>query len=299
MRKRTVIFLALVAAAVAVLAAALFFALRGRSGGTRLVVHVFYSSTEEALAAVEPALAAARRAYPRRVEIVRHDIEQEGEYDRRLAFERAAGVREGSGGAAVLEAFIEEIPGEDGAGTGWVEEGSPVPLLGEKEVGSLDLAVRRMLEPRVPRKPLAEDERLQRVKKHFGPQALLAPAPGDAEGAEREWREVYRLSGGQRERLGWACFIRGRIDCPLCDDVHFLLALDARGRIRAVTPIHPILHAPDIEAVDKFAAQFTGKGRDSELALGVTLDGITGATKSAKLYIREIRQALAEARNGE
>jgi len=253
--------------------------------GRRLVVHLFYYASAPApLAAVEPTLEQALKEFGPRALVVRHDADRPEEYRKLLALEQSAGV---ASGYAEIEAFIEEV-GETAGG--W----SPVALLGVQEVGSLDLAARRMLTPRAMPRPLTEEAKLAKIHEVFGPEAELAPIQKTEDG----WREVRRRASARSrplpvERLGWACFLRALSDCPLCDDVQFMLALDREGKIKAVEPLAPIPHAASAAAVETFCKQFVGREANAPLSLGTTVDGITGATKSARLYLRELRRALA------
>ncbi len=86
-----------------------------------------------------------------------------------------------------------------------------------------------MLEPRRPLRALSEEKRLEKVREVFGKTSALAPAAA-APGAEDEsWREVYLAGEGGRKPLGRARFLRALSDCPLCEDIYFLLALNTDG----------------------------------------------------------------------
>jgi hypothetical protein len=248
----------------------------------RLVVHVFYSSAETAIREAEPALAALAARWGERVRIVRGDIEAPAEYERLRSLERDFGVTQGF---AAVEVFVSAEGTEDPL------EG--VALLGAARLGALERIAARVLGPAPEIPPLPEEELYARAAEVFGKTLVLSPAGA---GAGR-WREVRNAKGGGGDLLGHLREVRERSGCVACEDAHFLLVVGPEGRVLRVLPVIPLEHpAAGVteERTGAFLGGFAGRAPGEPLVLGRDLDGITGATKTSRLYARAVRAALSE-----
>ncbi len=108
---------------------------------------------------------------------------------------------------------------------------------------------------------------------------------------------VFRTdSEGREEAAGWVEEINAEVDCPVCADAAFLVAFDADGKVISIKPLREIeRYGKPIDA-SPFLDQFRGRRVDGRWTIGADgrdgeVSGISGATKTAKLYLGGLKEA--------
>lgn len=98
--------------------------------------------------------------------------------------------------------------------------------------------------------------------------------------------EVYRRS----TLLGTAYQIREDIHCPVCTDVRAFIEIrdDKIGNIDLINPFHLYGKPMPVELQETFLLQFLNKKIKTHMKVGFTVDGISGATKTTKSFVRGI-----------
>ena len=105
--------------------------------------------------------------------------------------------------------------------------------------------------------------------------------------------EVYHGS----TLLGTAYQIREDIDCPVCMDVRaFIKIQDGKiSDIALINPFHLYGKPMPLKLQKTFLSQFFNKKIETNMKVGFTVDGISGATKTAKSFaigIKKIKVAM-------
>ena len=131
--------------------------------------------------------------------------------------------------------------------------------------------------------PLLSDEKTKSYLKKFYPE--LTSYHRETRGSLIRY-EVYHRS----TLLGTAYQIREDIYCPVCTDVRAFVEIrdDKIGDIDLINPIHLYGKSMPVELQEAFLLQFLNKKIKTNMKVGFTVDGISGATKTAKSFVRGI-----------
>jgi len=97
------------------------------------------------------------------------------------------------------------------------------------------------------------------------------------------------------ERAGWMVDAFRHINCPVCNDMQFLMAVSSPDlkvlRIRPQRDLERLATTLDNNESEAFLNQFKGRGPETSR---MKVDAISGATKTCRLYESAVRDALAE-----
>jgi hypothetical protein len=118
-------------------------------------------------------------------------------------------------------------------------------------------------------------------------QAITPDGPGVA-------FAVFRpANDGRHEAVGWVEEINSIVDCPVCADVAFMVAFDAYGKVVSIRPLREVEKYGKPMDASPFLAQFRNRRPEGRWTVGADIQGITGATKTARLYVNGIKEAAA------
>ncbi|GMV79534.1 MAG: hypothetical protein AMXMBFR7_07180 [Planctomycetota bacterium] len=148
----------------------------------------------------------------------------------------------------------------------------------------LDSALARMLSHGAA-KGRKEADPLPFAREVFGAEASLGEPESIAEGAV----QLYSVRVGEK-MVGYVAEAFRAISCPVCNDVQFLAAYRPNGgpllRIRHLLPLERYGKALGEEAAAEFSKSLL---RPGEPARPISVDAVSGATKTAHAYEALIR----------
>ncbi len=228
------------------------------------LVEAFYSSEEKASEPIVKFLKAFAGKHSKKVKLELHDIAKIAEYRLLRKREKTSQISK----FAAVEVFC-----------------GGVGLAGKTDITNLlGTVVERVLDPSIGRgTELSSADRLRHAKTIF-------PGAQPAAGTKAP-PSMLALAFGRPSRAGYAVFFNKRISCGVCSDSQFVVGI-AAGKVVKVTPIMPIEVNGKPKDGTKFLSQFEGATSKTDLSLGRSIDGITGATKTSRKYIQGIREAL-------
>ena len=92
--------------------------------------------------------------------------------------------------------------------------------------------------------------------------------------------------------LGIAYQIREDIDCPVCMDVRaFIMIQDGKiSDITLINPFHLYGKPMPLKLQKTFLSQFFDEKIETNMKVGFTVDGISGATKTAKSFVSGMKK---------
>ncbi len=133
--------------------------------------------------------------------------------------------------------------------------------------------------------PLLSEEKIKNSLKKFYPE--LTSYHQETRGSLIRY-EVYHRS----TLLGTAYQIREDIYCPVCIDVRaFVKIKDGKiGDIDLINPFHLYVKPMPVELQEAFLLQFLNQKIKTNMKVGFTIDGISGATKTAKSFVHGINK---------
>lgn len=128
--------------------------------------------------------------------------------------------------------------------------------------------------------PPLSNEKVKNALKKFYPE--LTSYHDEARGSLVQY-EVY----DGWNLLGIAYQIREDIDCPVCMDVRsFIKIQDGKiSDIVLINPFHLYGKPMPLKLQEVFLSQFFKKKIETNMKVGFTVDGISGATKTAKSFV--------------
>ena len=120
-----------------------------------------------------------------------------------------------------------------------------------------------------------------------------ATAAGDNAKPELD-TEYFKVSSGGKQ-VGWIANVFHNIDCPVCNDAQFLIALRASDlTIIDMRPVQP-LERRGVKLTDEEAGKFLGQFKDrSPDDAGRRVDAISGATKTTLAYQISVSNVLQD-----